>query len=163
MTAQQGAVQQREQHNGTRENARPSFSIEIPVRFAETDAMGVVHHSAYIVWFEAARVAWMEAIGLPYAEFAASGHHFSVTGLRGEYRAPARFGDVVRVTASLSQLRSRQVTFEYTVTHAKTGQLLMTGATDHICVDLEGKMTRIPDVFVERIRSGIEKLAAGYP
>ncbi len=145
--------------NGAGDNAGPSCCIEIPVRFAETDAMGVVHHSAYIIWFEAARVAWMEAIGLPYAEFAASGHHFSVTGLRGEYRAPARFGDVVRVTASLSQLRSRQVRFEYTVTHAATGQLLMTGATDHICVDLEGKMTRIPDAFLERIRNGMERLA----
>ncbi|MCS6828790.1 MAG: acyl-CoA thioesterase [Caldilinea sp.] len=145
--------------NGAGENTGLSFSIEIPVRFAETDAMGVAHHSAYIIWFEAARVAWMEAIGLPYAEFAASGHHFSVTGLRGEYRAPARFGDIVRVTATLRQLRSRQVRFEYTVTHATTGQLLMIGATDHICVDLEGKMTRIPDAFVERIRNGMEKLA----
>lgn len=146
------------QQDGAGNHAKPSVSIDIPVRFAETDAMGVVHHSAYIIWFEAARVAWLEAIGVPYAEVAASGHHFSVTGLRGEYRAPARFGDIVRVTATLSQLRSRQVTFEYTVTHAESGQLLMIGATEHICVDLAGKMTRIPDQFVERIRDGMERL-----
>lgn len=136
----------------------PCFSLDIPVRFAETDAMGVVHHSAYIIWFEAARVAWMDAVGMPYAEFAEGGHHFSVVSVSGEYRAPARFGDTVRVTASVRQLRSRRVSFDYVVTNATTGQLLMTGATDHICVDLEGRMARIPDEVMARLQSGIEKL-----
>jgi len=140
------------------EQGFPTFSLDIPVRFAETDAMGVVHHSAYIIWFEAARVAWMDAVGMPYREFAAGGHHFSVVGVRGEYRAPARFGDIVRVTASVRQLRSRQVSFDYTVTNPATGQLLMTGATDHICVDLEGRMTRIPDEVMARLQIGMEKL-----
>ena len=75
----------------------PAFALDLPVRFAETDAMGVVHHSAYVIWMEAARVAWMEAAGVPYAEIAAGGYHFSVTGLHGEYRAPARFGEHICV------------------------------------------------------------------
>lgn len=121
--------------------------------------MGVVHHSAYIIWFEAARVAWMEAAEMPYAEFAAGGHHFAITGLRGEYRAPARFGDTVRVSATPRQLRSRQVTFDYVVSNAVTGQCLMTGATDLICVDLEGRMARIPDDVMARLHKGMAKLA----
>jgi len=121
--------------------------------------MGVVHHSVYIIWFEAARVAWMDAVEMPYCEFAAGGHHFSVTGVRGEYRAPARFGDTVRVTATVRHLRSRQVSFDYVVTNAVTGQLLMTGATDHICVDLAGCMARIPDAVMVRLQAGMEKLA----
>lgn len=136
-----------------------SFSLDIAVRFAETDAMGVVHHTNFIIWFEAARVAWMEAMGMPYHEFAAAGHHLSVTGVRGEYRAPARFGDTVRVTATVRQLRSRQITFDYVVTHAATGQLLMTGATDHICVDLEGRMARIPNAVMARLQAGMERVA----
>ena len=48
--------------------------------------MGVVHHSNYIIWFEAARVAWMEVAGTPYTEFAAGGNHFAVTGVQVEYR-----------------------------------------------------------------------------
>lgn len=140
-----------------------SFSLDIAVRFAETDAMGVVHHAAYIIWFEAARVAWMDAVGMPYREVAAGGHHFSVVGVRGEYRAPARFGDTVRVTTSVRQLRSRQVSFDYVVTNAATGQTLMTGATDHICVDLDGRMARIPDEVMERLQIGMMKLTAGCP
>jgi acyl-CoA thioester hydrolase len=35
----------------------------------------------------------------------------------------------------------------------------MTGATDHICVDLEGRMARIPDTVMARLQAGMEKLA----
>ena len=48
----------------------PAVPLDLAVRFVETDAMGVVHHSNYLVWFEAARVAWMDAAGMPYAEVA---------------------------------------------------------------------------------------------
>ena len=63
--------------------------------------MGVVHHSVYAVWLEAGRIAWLDAAGMPYTEVAEGGHHFAVTGLRIEYRTPARFGDVVRVETRL--------------------------------------------------------------
>ena len=57
---------------------------------------GIVHHSAYIVWFEAGRIAWLDAVGVPYAEIAAAGYHFAVIGVEVDYRTPARFGDTVR-------------------------------------------------------------------
>ena len=90
-------------------------TIDLPVRFAETDLMGVVHHSNYLIWFEAARVAWMDAAGVPYTEVAAGGHHFAVTAVQVEYRASARFGDTVRITAFVETLRSRKVDFGYDV------------------------------------------------
>ena len=74
--------------------AGPVSESTFRVRYAETDAMGIVHHSAYIIWFEAARVAWMDAQGLPYADFAAAGNHFAVTGIDVAYRQSCRFGDV---------------------------------------------------------------------
>lgn len=137
--------------------------LAIDVRFAETDAMGVVHHSAYVVWFEAGRVAWMGAAGVPYAEVAAGGHHFAVTGLQVEYRTAARFGDTVQVTTRLAKLRSRQVAFAYEVRHAGHGALLATGHSEHICVDLDGRMSKIPETVVERLRAGLMQLAAQQP
>lgn len=121
--------------------------LEIPVRFAETDAMGVVHHSHYVVWFEAGRVAWMNKVGAPYTEVAASGHHFAVTGLQVEYRASAHFGETVTVTTTLTSLRSRQIAFSYQV-HNAQNELLATGKTEHICVDLNGRMAKIPENFM---------------
>jgi acyl-CoA thioester hydrolase len=133
--------------------------LELVVRFAETDLMGVVHHSVYVVWFEAGRVAWMEAAGMPYAEIAAGGHHFAVTGIQAEYRTAARFGHAVQLITRLARLRSRQVAFQYEVRHAQTGDLLATGASEHICVDLEGRMAKIPSAVMERLRAGARLLA----
>ena len=89
--------------------ARATVDLELAVRFAETDLMGVVHHSSYVVWFEAGRVAWMGAAGMPYSEVAQTGHHFAVTAIHVEYRAAARFGDVVRVITRLTRLPVRVV------------------------------------------------------
>jgi acyl-CoA thioester hydrolase len=133
--------------------------LDIVVRFAETDSMGVVHHSAYIIWFEAGRVAWMAAAKMPYTEIAASGHHFAVTGIQVEYRAAARFGDTVRVTTRLHILRSRQVAFAYEARNAGNDALLATGISEHICVDLAGRMAKIPEFVIERLMRGAELLA----
>lgn len=129
-----------------------SVTLDLPVRFAETDAMAVVHHSNYVIWFEAARVALMEAVGTPYAEVAAGGNHFAVTRLDVEYRASARFGDTVRITASVESIRSRQVKFAYQVHNLTDQALLATGTTEHICVDLQGRMAKIPAYVVEKLQ-----------
>ena len=136
-------------------------TLDLTVRFAETDAMGIVHHSNYLVWFEAARVAWLDAAGVPYKEVADNGNHFAVTGVQVEYRAPARFGDVVRVTAVVERMRSRQVIFAYTVRNAADATLLATGRTEHISVDLAGHMASLPSDIYERLRTGLEQLRGG--
>ena len=136
----------------------PAVTIDLTVRFAETDAMGIVHHSNYLVWFEAARVAWLDAAGVPYTEVADHGNHFAVTGVEVAYRAPARFGDTVRVTAAVERMRSRQVVFAYTVRRAADDALLATGRTEHISVDLAGRMASLPPAIFERLRVGLERL-----
>ncbi len=130
-------------------------TTDIVVRFAETDAMGIVHHSAYIIWFEAARVAWMEAQGMPYAQFAAEGNHFAVTGLHVAYRQACRFGEGVQIETQVTQLRSRQVTFAYTVRRTGDGALLATATSEHVCVDLEGRVATIPAAAMERLQQGL--------
>jgi acyl-CoA thioester hydrolase len=141
--------------------ARAAVPLDLTVRFAETDLMGVVHHSSYVVWFEAGRVAWMEAAGMPYAEVAGTGHHFAVTAINVEYRAAARFGDVVRIISRLTRLRSRQVAFGYEVRNAITDERLATGSSEHICVDLDGRMAKIPEDVIARLLVGVERLAVG--
>ncbi|NJN81820.1 MAG: acyl-CoA thioesterase [Caldilineaceae bacterium] len=137
--------------------------LDIDVRFAETDLMGVVHHSAYVVWLEAGRIAWMNAAGMPYTEVAASGHHFAVTEIGIEYRTPAYFGDTVRLETRLVELRSRQVGFEYQLHCLAKDALLATGRSRHICVDLAGQMTRIPQDVAERLTAGMARLMERTP
>ena len=136
-----------------------AVSITVDVRFSETDAMGVVHHAAYVVWLEMGRVAWLNEAGVPYTEVAASGHHLAVTGIHAQYRASCRFGDAVRIETRITKLRSRQVEFGYELYHAATEALLVTATSEHICVDLAGRMARLPADFLERLQAGAARLA----
>lgn len=144
------------------ENGFPDAVVttEIAVRFAETDLMGVVHHGAYIVWFEVGRVGWMAAAGVEYTEIAAAGCHLAVTGIQSAYRASCTFGDTVRIATHLSRLRSRQLSFEYEIRHAATDVLLVTGSSAHVCVDLDGRTTRLPHDIFKRLQSGARALSA---
>jgi acyl-CoA thioester hydrolase len=116
--------------------------LPITVRYAETDAMGVVHHSGYVVWLEAARVEWLEQIGLPYTQIEAQGLAFAVVELGLTYRHPARFGDLVAVETWLSEVSSRTLRYQYRVWKDET--LLAEGFTRHLCQDARGKAVRIP-------------------
>ena len=132
-------------------------AIDIPVRFADTDAMGVVHHSNYITWLEMGRIAWLAAAGTPYVEIAARGRHFAVTKLDVDYRASCRFGDTVRVSTQLTTLRSRAVAFCYEIQLADSGTLLATASTAHVCVDLDNRTAQIPDDVLQRLRNGVRQ------
>ncbi|MYC95866.1 MAG: acyl-CoA thioesterase [Caldilineaceae bacterium SB0661_bin_32] len=133
-----------------------AFPLDITVRFAETDQMGVVHHSEYVVWFEAGRVAWMAAAGMPYTEIAGAGYNFAVTDLQCRYRNAIRFGDAVQVITRLGSLRSRQVEFVYEIRNPHTGDIYADGHTRHICVDGDGRMTRVPDWIAQRLLGKVE-------
>lgn len=119
--------------------------LDITVRFAETDAMRVVHHSVYIVWFEAGRIAWLDAAAMPYTCISGAGYNFAVTDVQCRYRTAIRFGDPVQVLTRLRTLRSRQIEFAYEIRNRQTGLLYASGHTGHICVDETGRMTRMPD------------------
>lgn len=139
---------------------RAQVTANVDVRFAETDAMGVVHHAAYVVWLEMGRIAWLDAVDVPYVEVAASGHHFAVTGVQIQYRTSCAFGDKVEIVTYVSSLRSRQIEFAYSLSHATNGTLIATAASEHICVNRTGKMSRLPVRFWERLQIGIRQLAA---
>ena len=119
------------------------------VRYAETDAMGIVYHTNYIVWFEVGRGEYTRQHGGDYVHLEAQGYYLPVIEVQARYLAPARYGDLVTVRTRVEEARSRQVTFAYEVVTAETGQLLATGQTKHVCVDEEGTIKTIPQVLRE--------------
>ena len=122
------------------------------VRYAETDQMGVVHHAAYIVWFEEGRSSWMRALGSDYAQFEASGLYLAVSEVYARYLAPARYGRQVTVRTWGEELRSRVVKICYEVVDTQSRQTLVTGYTRHVCIDHEGQVVRIPDRWLKLLR-----------
>ncbi len=121
-----------------------SVETTFHVRYAETDAMGLVHHSVYPVWFEEARSEFLRQRGTNYAEFEAAGYFLTVSEMTARFHAPARYGHAVTVCAWVEETRSRGFAFGYEVRHADTGQRLVTGRTKHLCLDRQGRLCVIP-------------------
>ncbi len=113
------------------------------VRYAETDAMGVVYHANYIIWFEVGRGEYMRQRGGSYADLEAQGYLLPVTEVSARYLASCRYGDLVTVRTWVEELKSRQVIFGYEVVNV-AGQTLCTGKSVHLCVDREGNVRALP-------------------
>lgn len=113
------------------------YDIDIRVRYAETDQMGIVYHSNYFPWFEEARTSFFEAIGFSYAELEAQGVYFPLLECGCRYRSPARYPDRVVVRVQLKELKGLRATLGYEVTRKSDGTLLAEGFTSHTFVDRE--------------------------
>lgn len=132
-----------------------SVTVDLEVRYAETDQMGVVHHATYVIWFELARTRLCAASGFHYADVEKLGYLLMVTGVEVSYRKSAYYGETVQVACRLERLFSRGVHFAYEV-HGREG-LLATGSTRHVWVSkATGKPCRTPDV----LKRPFEELAA---
>ena len=132
-------------------------TIEVEVRYAETDQMGVVHHANYVVWFELARTRLCALSGYHYADIEKMGYLLMVTGVEVRYRRPARYGDVVRVVCWNERMGSRGLRFAYEV--YKESELLVTGATEHVWIETaSGRPCRTPEPRREPFRklAGLE-------
>jgi len=114
------------------------------VRYAETDAQGVVHHAVYIVWFEEARSHYARVRGTDYADFERAGLMLSVASIQARYSYPARYGDRVAIRCWVESFSSRAVTFRYEIENAVSKKRMVTGESRHICVNQQGHPTIIP-------------------
>lgn len=129
----------------------PTASVDVEVRYAETDQMGVVHHAEYLVWLELARTRLCELSGTSYAEIESGGHYLVVTGATLRYRGSARYGDTVTVDCRVEEMGSRRLVFGYSV--RRGDEVLVTGSTEHVWVDRStGRPCRIPKSLVEPFR-----------
>ena len=121
-----------------------AFRIDLRVRFAETDAMGVAHHAAFLPYLETARVEYLRSLGHPYREMRdRDGIEFAVVGVDIRYHAPLRFDDVFTVSCMLAG-RAR-ATFSLAYRVELDGRLVLSGRTRHAVLDREtGAPQRLP-------------------
>jgi acyl-CoA thioester hydrolase len=118
------------------------FRHRLRVRFAETDAMGIVHHSRYLPMMEEARVAYLRHIGHPYQEIRDDGIEMNVLEAWVRYRMPLLFDDVVDVHVNLASVDRASFQMGYLLT--VDGATRASGVTAHGCVTPAGRPTRLP-------------------
>lgn len=119
------------------------FAHQLRVRFAETDAMGIVHHSRYLPMMEEARVAFLRHIGHPYQEIRDEGIEMNVLEAWVKYRRPLLFDDVVDVHVQLTSAERASFQMGYLLT--VDGEVRATGITAHGAVTPQGRPVRLPE------------------
>jgi acyl-CoA thioester hydrolase len=132
-----------------------SFSTEIAVRFAETDAQGVAHHAAYLVWFEVARIEYLARFRGGYRGLQEEGYEALTTEAHVRYLQPLQFDDRLRVNARCVDVRGARFRYEYVLERRfpdGTAEVVADGWTQHAVVDRETfRPTRFPGWLAEAI------------
>lgn len=121
------------------------------VRYPETDRMGIAHHTHYFTWFELGRTELMRELGCTYGDLEEnSGIFFPVVEATADFRASARYDEVVTIATRLVRASGVRVRFTYVITR-EDGTVLATGSTEHASVDGEGRPQRLPGALQRRL------------
>jgi acyl-CoA thioester hydrolase len=118
------------------------------VRYAETDQMGVVYHSNYIIWFEVGRVELLRQLGYTYRDFEADGMHLPVVEVRCRYKASALYDDQIVICTRMDNVRGALIKFGYDVLRASDRALLAEGESTHIVTDANMQKTSLPEKYL---------------
>ena len=119
------------------------------VRYAETDQMGIVHHSVYPIWFEAARTDFMKQAGISYQGMEKSGLLMPLTEMYCHFKAPTRYVDEIIVETTIEKMTYARIVFAYKAYRKADHQLLAEDGTTHACTDRSLKPINMAKSFPE--------------
>ncbi|MCU1285519.1 MAG: 4-hydroxybenzoyl-CoA thioesterase [Acidobacteriales bacterium] len=126
------------------------------VRYAETDKMGVVYHSNFIVWFEVGRVELLRQAGFNYRDMEIEDDcHLAVVDVRCRYKSPAYYDDELIVRTRLKHLRGSLLQFSYEVVRVSDQVLLAEAETTHLVVNAKFEKTTLPEKYVSAFNAAI--------
>ena len=119
------------------------------VRYAETDKMGVVYNSNYLIWFEIGRVELMRELGHSYREMEEDGFMLPIAEITCRFKAPATYDDHIRIQTSILKLRRSLIQFGYEILREEDGKLLATGTSSHFVTGLDAAERKpLPDKYM---------------
>ncbi|MFQ5804911.1 MAG: acyl-CoA thioesterase [Phycisphaerae bacterium] len=127
-----------------------SCDVRIRVRYAETDAMGYLHHAQYFVYFEIGRTELLRLNGLRYRDMEQRGLFYVVAKLDCRFRAPARYDDLLTLTTSTTKLSPLRVDHHYEL--KRDGHVLTEASSTLVLVDRDGKPTTLPSELYDVLR-----------
>lgn len=134
-----------------------SSKTSVRVRYAETDKMGIVYHSNYLIWFEVGRSELFRELDLPYTEFEQQGLGLAVVEANCRYRKPTYYDDQLTVVTEIVKISSRSISFSYVVYRDEL--IVAEGKTVHVFLNQEGHLAdvrkydiwlRLQPVFVQQ-------------
>ncbi|MBH53252.1 MAG: acyl-CoA thioester hydrolase [Opitutaceae bacterium] len=127
---------------------------DIRVRYAETDAMGFVHHANYLIWFELARIEMLDALDMPYQKMEEQGYLLPVLKAELNYKQAAYFDDRLKVFCYVKEKPKVRIVIEYEVFRGAT--MLCSGSTEHAFINREGQPVRPVKSVMESFAQAID-------
>ena len=126
------------------------------VRYAETDQMGVVYHSNYIIWMEVGRVELLRQLGFTYKEMEREDRcHIAVVDVKCRFKSPALYDDEILIRTRLLNVRESLIHFGYDILRASDGTLLAEGETTHIVVDEALQKRPLPEKYLAPFKAAV--------
>jgi acyl-CoA thioester hydrolase len=116
--------------------------VDFRVRYQETDQMGVVHHSVYLIWFEVGRTEWMREKGLAYRECERKGWLLPVVESGVKYLSSSQYDDLIEVETVYTQEKCAVFRFDYIVRRQGDQKMLATGFTRHVCITGDNRINK---------------------
>src|SRR4030095_7505480 len=133
---------------------------EIRVRYAETDKMGIVHHSNYLIWFEAGRSDLCRARGFSYKEMEEQDNALLVVAESYcRYKSPAYYEDVLTIRTKVLEVRSRSIRLFYEVFRGDDEMVIAEGETLHLVTDRSKKVRSLPSIYRDRLLDDADGMA----
>lgn len=132
------------------------ITVRDKVRFVETDMMGVVHHANYFRWFEMGRVETLRQAGILLLELMDEGIVFPISEASCQYRASAKFDDVILIETTLAELSPVKMIFIYEIKREADGKLLASGRTQNVFTDKRGRIIRLPAGYFQALKALVD-------
>ena len=137
---------------------------EVRVRYAETDKMGIVHHSNFLVWFELGRSEFCRARGFSYRDMEEKDKALLVVAeVYCRYKSPAFYEDILTVRTNVGEIRSRSIRFIYEIFRASDETLIAEGETLHLVTDENKKVRSLPDGYKVMLLTEVETDENAFP
>ncbi len=121
----------------------------LTVRYAETDAQGIVHHSNYLVWFEEGRSDFLRQQGVNYTDVEKAGYFIVVVDAQLRYKSPAFYEDRLCIETTLEKFRGKVLEFSYRVLN-QDERLLAEGRTVHMVIGKDRRPVSLPEGMLPR-------------
>lgn len=122
--------------------------IQIRVRYAETDRMGLLHHANYLIYFEQARTELLRQIGMTYKDLEDQGYLLVLTKFEVRYKSPARYDDMLTIRTTVVRTTAVRIDHRYEV--LCEGRLVAEASSTLACVNREGRPQVLPESLRER-------------
>ncbi|MCU0456442.1 MAG: acyl-CoA thioesterase [Bacteroidales bacterium] len=112
----------------------------VRVRFSDVDSMGIVWHGQYIRYFEDGREDFGNTHGINYLDFHSRGYLIPIVKVGCDYKRPLRYGDTAIVETRFADTESAKISYEYTIYNEKTGEVVATGSSTQVFLNLNHEL-----------------------